>query len=326
MVSEPPAAVTRPRARVLRLALAWAVGLALLAWITRGVDFARLASSLRPAPWWAWVAAVAGLAGSYLLRALRIHAELGARQTVTVAQCLEVMLVHNAAVNLLPMRGGEAAYPWLVHRRLGVPVSHAIASLVWMRVQDALVLGLAVIALFPGIGVALRLAAAAALAVAVAVALRVLERAAMRAGAREPRLKLLRAATGALQALALAPRHGIAGWVFCIASWTLKLLVLATLLAGLSGLPASAAATGVLGGELAGVLPLQGPAGFGTYEAGVWAGASLRGHSALEIAAPAIAVHLLSLALAVASGLIAHAVSQRRGATHRTAGGAPDRA
>ena len=129
---------------------------ALLAWVTRGVDLERFASSLRPAPWWAWTAAAAGLALSYLLRALRIHAELGARHAVTVAQCLEVMLVHNAAVNLLPMRGGEAAYPWLAHRRLGVPVSQGIASLVWMRVQDALVLGLAVIALFPGLGLAPR--------------------------------------------------------------------------------------------------------------------------------------------------------------------------
>jgi uncharacterized membrane protein YbhN (UPF0104 family) len=325
-VFEPLAGAARPRrGRILRVALAWALGLALLAWVTRGVDLGRLASSLRVAPWWTWAAAVAGLAASYLLRALRIHAELGTRQAVTVGQCLEVMLVHNAAVNLLPMRGGEAAYPWLAHRRLGVPISHAVASLVWMRVQDALVLGLAVIALWPGLGTALRLAATVALAAAVAVALRVLERAALRAGGREPRMPLMRAATGALQALALAPRHGVAGWVFCAASWSLKLVVLATLLAGLSGLPPAAAATGVLGGELAGVLPLQGPAGFGTYEAGVWAGASLRGHSALDVAAPAIAVHLLSLAMAVASGAIAHAVSQRRGATAPSARREPDR-
>ncbi|ABS28375.1 lysylphosphatidylglycerol synthase transmembrane domain-containing protein [Anaeromyxobacter sp. Fw109-5] len=319
-------AAGKVRRRLGRVALAWTLGIALLAWVTRGVEWGRLSSSLRAAPSWTWAAAVLGLAGSYLLRALRIHAELGKRHGASVGQCLEVMLVHNAAVNLLPMRGGEAAYPWLVHRRLGVPVSHAVASLVWMRVQDALVLGLAVIALWPGLAAPLRLGAALLLAGAIALGLRVLERAALRAGARDPRLGVIRAATGALQALALAPRHGWAGWAFCVGSWTLKLLVLAALLAGLSALPAPAARTGVLGGELAGVLPLQGPAGFGTYEAGVWAGASLRGHSALEIAAPAIAVHLLSLATAVASGALAYAASQRRGASPRTAGKDADRA
>jgi uncharacterized membrane protein YbhN (UPF0104 family) len=320
-LDEPP---RQPRARRLRIALAWAVGLLLLVWVTRGVDLRRLAGSLRPAPWWAWAVAAAGLLCSYVLRALRIHAELGRRHPVSVADCLEVMLIHNAAVNLLPMRGGEAAYPWLVHRRMGVPVSHAVASLVWMRVQDALVLGLASIALWPGLGPGLRLAAGVALAGGIALGLRLLERAALRAGTREPRLAPLRAASRALQALALAPRHGWRGWAFCVSSWTLKLAVLATLLAGLSGLPGPAASTGVLGGELAGVLPVQGPAGFGTYEAGVWAGASLRGHSALQIAAPAIAVHLVSLAMAVASGAVAYAVSQRRGAASRSAGGMPD--
>ena len=58
------------------------------------------------------------------------------------------------------------------------------------------------------------------------------------------------------------------------------------------------AVAGALGGELAGILPIQGPAGFGTYEAGVWAGASLHGGPSLRVAAPAVAVHLFSLATA----------------------------
>jgi uncharacterized membrane protein YbhN (UPF0104 family) len=91
-----------------------------------------------------------------------------------------------------------------------------------------------------------------------------------------------------------------------------KLLALGGLLAALSGLAPREGITGALGGELAGVLPLQGPAGLGTYAAGVWAGAALRGRSASEIAAPALAVHLLSFATAVAAGAIGHAASRRR--------------
>ncbi len=71
------------------------------------------------------------------------------------------------------------------------------------------------------------------------------------------------------------------------------------------------AVAGALVGELAGVLPIQGPANFGTYEAGVWAGASLYGGPSLKVAAPAVALHLFSLATAVIAGAIAYALSPR---------------
>jgi len=308
--------VTRSLAR---LALGSALGLALLAWLTRGVDLAVLAAALRPAPWWAWAATVAGLAASYLLRALRIRAELGTRLAVGVRPCLEVMLVHNAAVNVLPMRGGEAAYPWLLHRRLGIPVSHALASLLWMRVQDVIVLAAFAAALWPGIATPVRIAAACALAAAVLGALRLLERAAVARKAPAAHGPV-RAAQGALQALALAPRHGWRGWAFCGASWTVKLAALGALLAALSGLGRVEGWTGALGGELAGVLPVQGPAGLGTYEAGVWAGAAVRGRSTAEIAAPAIAVHLVSFATAIVAGALAYAASRRHGRPSPAAG------
>jgi uncharacterized membrane protein YbhN (UPF0104 family) len=289
---------------IARLAAASALGIGLLAWLTRGIDWTRLEGAVRPVPWWAWALTVTGLAASYLLRALRIRAELGAQASLGLGACLEVMLVHNAAVNVLPMRGGEAAYPWLLHRRLAVPFSQAVASLVWMRVQDVIVLGFLAAALWPGIAPVLRLAAAAGLAAAVMGALRLLQRVGVRAGVpSDP--SPIRTVRTALHALALAPRHGWRGWLFCAGSWSVKLAALGALLAGLAGLGRAEGWTGALGGELAGVLPLQGPAGLGTYEAGVWAGAALRGRSAVEIAAPALAVHLVSFATALAAGALA---------------------
>jgi uncharacterized membrane protein YbhN (UPF0104 family) len=315
----------RSLARVLA---ATALGVALLAWLTRGVDWTRLGDSLRPVPWWTWGAAALGLVASYALRALRIQAELGRRRRLGLRACLEVMLVHNAAVNVVPMRGGEAAYPWLLHRRLGVPVAEAVASLVWMRVQDVIVLAFLAAALWPGLAPLLRLAAAGGLAAAVLGALRLLARAAAsgrgvhgvplphRGKGQEGTVAASTSERGrirrAIDALALAPRHGWRGWVFCAGSWSVKLLALGGLLAVLSSLAPREGVTGALGGELAGALPLQGPAGLGTYEAGVWAGAALRGRTAAEIAAPALAVHLLSFATAIAAGLVAHAVSRRR--------------
>lgn len=309
----PPPGGGARRAALARLALAWALGLALLVWVTRGVAWRELRGSLGHAPASAWIAAVVGLWGSYLLRALRIHAELRRRHLVSVGRCLEVMLLHNFAVNLLPMRGGEAAYPWLVHKRVGVPLAHAAASLVWMRVQDALVLSVLVLALWPGLSLPARVAGAAALAIAAVAGLALLERLGT-APPRDGRPRLVRVLHGAVHALALAPRHGVAGWVYCGASWTLKLAVLGGLLASLAGLPLLAAVTGALGGELAGVLPVQGPANFGTYEAGVFWAASLRAGAPPAVAVAAVAVHLVSLATAVATGAAAYGVSQRRAA------------
>ena len=73
-------------------------------------------------------------------------------------------------------------------------------------------------------------------------------------------------------------------------------------------LPPLAALAGALGGELAAVLPVQGPAGLGTYEAGVWAGVQSQAPGTFDNAAllgAALAVHALGVVVALAAGLLA---------------------
>jgi uncharacterized membrane protein YbhN (UPF0104 family) len=299
--------------RASRIAAAWLVGALLLAWLTRGVDWPQLAAALTMVPWYRWGAAVLGFGSSYILRALRMHAELSRRAPIRVGECLELMLLHNAAVNLLPMRSGEAAYPLLVHRRLGVPVKDAVGSLVWMRTQDALVLGVAAMALWPGIAAPLRLSGAAFLVVAVAIAVLGVQRAAALPRGDAHRSRTLDAVYAAARALADAPKHGARGWVFCSLSWTVKLGSIATLLAALTDLVPGRALAAALGGELAGVLPIQGPAGFGTYETGVWAGSATGLDAGFKIAAAALAVHAASLATALLGGALALMLGNRRG-------------
>ena len=305
----PPGSPTRAW---LRRILAWGIALGLLVWVTRRVSFGELAGSIRPPPWWAWAIAATGITASYVFRGLRIHSELSRRHPVTRWQCLRVMLLHNTAVNLVPMRGGEAAYPLLVNRQLGVPLGQAVASLVWIRSQDMLLLSLAVVVFLPRVPawakVLLVVLGLGAVLLLIALVQRFVAR---RGAAPAPRRKLVRSALAALQALSDAPRHGVAGWVFGGSSWAVKLLSLGFLLSHLAGLGLRNAVAGALGGELAGILPIQGPAGFGTYEAGVWAGASLHGGPSLRVAAPAVALHLFSLATALIGGAIAYALSPR---------------
>jgi hypothetical protein len=112
-------------------------------------------------------------------------------------------------------------------------------------------------------------------------------------------------AVGRFQQSWLAHRNDRVGWVLCAANWVVKLGVFALLLQALAPLDFAAALRGALGGELASVLPLQGPAGLGTYEAGVWAAALLDhgvtlAHTA-AVAAGALALHAFALGVALAA-------------------------
>lgn len=301
--------------RAVRMGLAWVVLGGLLAWLASQVSdvgWRALRGAIHPPPWWAWALSAAGLAASYVCRGLRIHAELSRRHPVTRGQCLRVMLLHNTAVNVVPMRGGEAAYPLLVNRRLGVPLGQAVASLVWIRAQDMLLLALLLVLFLPRFPLWARAGLVVLVLSGVLLAIGLVQRFVARRGAAPPpRSKLLRTALSALEALSDAPRHGVAGWLFGAGSWTVKLAALGLLLAHLGGFPWLDAVTGALWGELAGILPIQGPANFGTYEAGVAAGVAVFGRSVLHAAAPALALHLFSLASALVAGALAYLFSPR---------------
>jgi uncharacterized membrane protein YbhN (UPF0104 family) len=99
------------------------------------------------------------------------------------------------------------------------------------------------------------------------------------------------------------------GWLCCLGNWVVKLAVIAAMLAAVGALPAAAALRGAVGGEWAGVLPLQAPGGLGSYEAGVWI-ASGSGQAALAtVVGAALLVHALTLGLAGLTGLVAIAAA-----------------
>lgn len=272
--------------RQVLAALGALVGAGLLAWLLRHVDWAELRRAGAAVPVWTWTVCIAGLLASYALRALRLRTEWQPRVGATFGECLHLMLVHNAAVNLLPFRAGEAGYPWLLHRRWGVPVAQAAASLLKLRLQDAAVLGwLAVLCLAPLGRLAL-------------IAVAVLGLAGFVAG-------------GALR------RGRRLAWGCAIANWPVKLLAIGLLLSTLAGLPVTGGVRGAAGGEVASVLPLQGPAGLGTYEAAVWASVALFHRETMgRVAGAALVVHFFNLCV----GLLAAA------AVSLTGGGAPRRA
>ncbi|GAA0761908.1 phosphatase PAP2 family protein [Ideonella azotifigens] len=288
-------------ARVARLVLPCLLAGLALAVLLRNASWQPVAEALRGLPAWAWLALCAGLWGSYALRAERLRREWGnwgranrpGQPMLTLHDSVDLFLAHNAALLVLPMRAGEAGYPWLLNRRFGIPVADALRSLVWLRLQDACVLGLLGLAcLLPG-SPWLRLGAVAG---ALLVLLVLLPRLSNWLGAKLPRWR-------ALQAGLLAHRDDRLGWLLCLANWCLKLLVLGGGLALLAPLPWLAGVSAAVAGELAVALPIQAPAGVGSYEAAIWAAGQWLQVAAepARLTSAALAVHALSLAVALLS-------------------------
>ena len=273
-----------------------AAGIAVLAVLVAFTPWKLLAERVATVPWPGWVGATLGMSATYALRAGRLRAEwLWKLRTLNLGyrECLQITLLHNAAINILPMRSGEASYSFLLHRRWGVGLGDATASLLWLRLQDMMVLGVLGIAILVPAALPWRIGGAiAAIAAAATLLPALVRRAHVRArwaralahGAASARRVKVWSLVAKVAAAFRAARGGLAAWGFAIANWVLKLSIVGMLLTSLANIPAGAGFCGALGGELAGVLPLQAPAGVGTYEAGVALGTQAR-HAKIAAAA-----------------------------------------
>lgn len=276
----------------LPLALLWLAW----EWLLQHADLSQLWQQASRLPAWAWLAAGCALLAGHGLRAVRLQREWRHLRPVGLALCLRLVLTHNAAVILMPLRSGEAGYLWLVKRHWGVGWRESGLSLLRWRLQDAAVLALwAVLLMLPW-----TLAARVLLVLAALTVMAVLQ---------QPLLAwLARRTLGPATATAKSSASHLDGWLASAGNWSLKVLALGALLLALTDLPASHALRAALGGELAGVQPLQGPAGLGTYEAGVWLASGAQAGEQARVVAAALAVHAFSLAVALGAAALAQLI------------------
>lgn len=296
------------------LAVAWL-------WLLQHADLSALAQALLRLPAWMWALAALALIGGHVLRAQRLRQEWIGLGDPGFLACLRLVTAHNAAVLLMPLRTGEAGYVWLVRRQWGVSWRPAAASLLRWRLQDATVLCvLSLLLLAPWPPLARALAALGFLTLAYPLLPRVwpfiarglLARGAPSADSRD------RAAPPGVEGVAPVQERSMPAaaqdelgkpWRGTLASagtWSLKVLANGSLLAALAGLNLATAWRAALGGEWAGVQPLQPPAGLGTYEAGVWLAAQLPPPALSTVVAAALAVHAFSLLIALGSAWLCH--------------------
>ena len=284
-------------AKLIRRVFAIAITLALLAWLLIDRRFLAVGDAASRLQVGTLLLALAGLLASYATRALRIRAEFGPLPGRFV-DVLRVMLVHNAWVNVLPFRAGELAFPLLMRQHFNVATERALASLLWLRMQDACVLALLAVLALPAVPLSLRAAlAAAVLLTAAGLRFAAKSRGPLPFGWLQRLRSSLSAATG-------SPWQT---WLWTLLNWAIKMAALTLLLGALLPAPSTIALAGALGAEVAAVLPVQGVAGFGTYEAGAAAMLAPAGVP-LQAALPAaLLMHLVVIASAVLAGLWAWA-------------------
>ena len=308
--------------RALLRGAALVISLAFLVWVVADARWRGVVDSLARLDVKSLAAIALMFAVSYALRAARVHGEfrdeLQARDTRLAGRSgylriLRLTLIHNALVNVVPLRAGEVAFPVLLARWFGVATERAVVSLLWLRTQDACVVLALAACVWPNLPLALRVAAIAAIAIgAWAIPAWAQRHPALTEGVgrvgRVGPLARMRAM------LARSTRSNLRGWFWTVSNWSVKLAAEAWLLCLLLGLSLNvfndlaSGALGAIGAELVAILPVQGVAGFGTFEAG--AAALLRTQD-IAIASgveAALALHAVVLALALIAGAIAAAL------------------
>lgn len=203
-------------------------------------------------PWTVVALAILGLVLTYLLRGWRVCREFKQFPKMRFGAALQVVLWHNASVNVMPFRSGEAAFPWLLNRRFDISLTRATASLLWLRIQDACVVLMLGVWVLADIELLLRVVLSFGLVVA-ALLFAKWSRAASPTPFTQWPWKYLNGFRQALAESNASPE----GWWVTLANWLIKLSVQAMLFAALLQVGFQTGLAGTFGAELAAVTPYK---------------------------------------------------------------------
>ena len=272
----------------------WMLALLLLMALIRHSDWSLTVSRLMDVPKTVLVICTLGWLSSFLFRAFRFKGEWDAHGKISLWDSLSLTFLHNAAVILVPFRVGELGYPVLVQKLLNVSLQQCIRSLLWLRLQDGIVLLSLAFLLLPFLSAELRIAG---LLVFVTLCL----------VTQKWWLRLLRSRHFLIRQVRafLHQRSSPWGWFWSAANWIVKLLVVSLMLSNLTGLDTLQTLRGALAGELSALLPLTGPAGLGTYEAGVWTGLGLTWQEMKGLMGSVLLTHLFFLCISLLGAVVA---------------------
>jgi hypothetical protein len=272
----------------------WMLALLLLMALVRHSDWNLTFSRLMDVPKTLLVFCTLGWLSSFLFRSFRFKGEWKAHGKISLWDALSLTFLHNAAVILVPFRVGELGYPVLVQKLLNVSLQQCIRSLLWLRLQDGIVLLSLAFLCIPFLSPELRIAGLLLVMALCFVT-------------QKWWLRLLRSRHFLIRQVRafLHQRSSPWGWFWSAANWIVKILVVALMLSNLTGLDILQTLRGALAGELSALLPLTGPAGFGTYEAGVWSGLGLTWQEMKGLMGSVLLTHLFFLCISLLGAVVA---------------------
>jgi uncharacterized membrane protein YbhN (UPF0104 family) len=254
-------------------------------------------------------AVVLAQAASYSIRAFRIYQAEKEIPRGRYPDCLRLILINNLTNLMLPARAGEASFPLLFKRWFNIDLAKGSGTLVWLRLLDLSVLAVLAVAvlghtLVPSIPLAL-IGVVVILGVFVPLLARPGQSVANRLLATRGENKVTSLLRVFLSGIPDTSRQVLIDISLTWSAWTIKLAALAAAFFTLADISFPAGILGAIGGDLSTVLPVHAPGGFGTYEAGVVALASVLSRPGPELLAAAVNLHLLVLSIALVAGALA---------------------
>lgn len=236
---------------------------------------------------------------SYQIRTWRLYDYFLPETKGNWIVALRLMLLHNILNNLLPARSGEISFPLLMKRYFSVDYIHSVPALLWFRLLD-----LHTLLSFGFIAWAMKWIINHSFAYLPLLILWLLLplifyylKQIIHHNISQP--LIIKVLNGLPQNTAKFWRNWLLTWL----NWSVKLLVLAWLLAQFLNVELPYLFSSVIAGELSSVLPFHAPGGVGTYEAGMVV-PLLTITDADSAAKAAINVHLFLLFSSIIGGLI----------------------
>jgi hypothetical protein len=259
------------------------------------------------------------IAVSHILRAMRIHSLTKDKLSSQLSATIKISALHQLANNIMPMRLGELTYPLLMRRYYSVPVGDSISQLIWLRVLDLALMGaVAFILLLVVLNHSLvTLSAAAAILISVFIAI------AVRTTAQTHFMALVSSRSWLNKPFLVlrdnvpsTKKHHAYLLLLTVAAWGFKLCAASLVILFFADVSITSALTGSIAGEVAGILPIQGVAGAGTYEAIVFTGISLSEGIEPNWLAVAFNMHLFMLTCTAIVAVLALPIAVPRGPLH----------
>ncbi|MEX2125437.1 MAG: lysylphosphatidylglycerol synthase domain-containing protein [Woeseia sp.] len=238
---------------------------------------------------------------TYVIRSARLFRFY--RECNDIRPCIRLFLLHNVFVNFLPLHSGEVSFPILMKRYFAISVNRSVSGLLWLRYLDFHTLILIALAALwlatPWRWVAPLLVVWVVLPIFAVI---LWETCGVVFDKHDNRFSALIA--GVLKTLPKSRSRLFESWGWTTLNWGVKLVSFAWILTIFAPIDFAESVFGAAGGELSTVLPINPPAGIGSYEAGVFAAVTPLGVKAHHAIIGGINLHLFVLGMALVGGLL----------------------